>query len=56
MSDAPDKDNPPTGSLMFHLHTYLEDQEVDLYNIDYTLQFLLQGQTETIECSSNNIN
>ena len=38
MSDAPSKDNPPTGSVMFHLHTYLEDQEVDLYNIDYTLQ------------------
>ncbi len=38
MNDAPDKDNPPTGTLMFHLHTYLEDQEVDLYNIEYTLQ------------------
>lgn len=35
---APSKDNPPTGTLMFHLHTYLEDQEVDLYNIEYTLQ------------------
>ena len=31
MSDAPDKDNPPTGTLMFHLHTYLEDQEVDFH-------------------------
>jgi hypothetical protein len=26
----------PTGTLLMHLHTYLEDQEVDLYNIDYT--------------------
>lgn len=24
MSDAPDKDNPPTGTLMFHLHTYVQ--------------------------------
>ena len=27
---------PPTGTVMFHLHTYIGDQEVDLYNIDYT--------------------
>jgi hypothetical protein len=38
LSDAPTNDNPPVGSLMFHLHTYLEDQEVDLYTIDYTLK------------------
>ncbi len=26
----------PTGTLMLHLHTYLDDNEVDLYNIAYT--------------------
>ncbi len=26
----------PTGTVMFHLHTYIEDNEVDLYNIPYS--------------------
>jgi hypothetical protein len=26
----------PTGTFMFHLHTYIQDNEVDLYNIPYT--------------------
>ncbi len=26
----------PTGTLMLHLHTYIEEQEVDLYGIEYT--------------------
>jgi hypothetical protein len=31
------EDQPaPTGTVMFHLHTYIEDNEVDLYNIPYT--------------------
>jgi hypothetical protein len=28
--------NTPTGTVMFHLHTYLENTEVDGYNIVYT--------------------
>ncbi|MES2591182.1 MAG: MbnP family protein [Bacteroidota bacterium] len=28
--------NTPKGTFMFHLHTYLSDSEVDLYNITYT--------------------
>jgi hypothetical protein len=27
----------PKGTFMLHLHTYLDNNEVDLYNIDYTL-------------------
>lgn len=26
----------PTGTFMFHLHTYIDNSEVDLYNITYT--------------------
>ncbi len=29
--------NVPTGDLKFHLHTYIGDQEVDAYNIDYPM-------------------
>jgi hypothetical protein len=32
----PANDGAPTGILMFHLHNYIEDNEVDLYNIPYT--------------------
>lgn len=28
----------PTGTVMFHLHTYIGDNEVDLYNIPYSTQ------------------
>lgn len=28
--------NTPKGTLMFHLHTYIDQEEVDLYNIPYT--------------------
>lgn len=34
--DNPVDDSTPTGTIMFHLHTYIEDNEVDLYNIPYT--------------------
>jgi hypothetical protein len=34
--DNPVDDSTPTGKVMFHLHTYIEDNEVDLYNIPYT--------------------
>ncbi len=29
-------ENTPKGTLMFHLHTYLDENEVDLYNAIYT--------------------
>jgi len=30
-------DHPaPWGKVMFHLHSYIEDEEIDLYNIPYT--------------------
>ena len=28
--------NTPKGTFMFHLHTYIDENEVDLYNIPYT--------------------
>lgn len=34
--DPDDGDVVPTGIMMFHLHNYIEDNEVDLYNIPYT--------------------
>ena len=35
--DDLDADTPqPTGTVMFHLHTYIQDNEVDLYNIPYS--------------------
>jgi hypothetical protein len=34
--DDPADDIPPVGTVEFHLHTYIEDNEVDLYNIPYT--------------------
>jgi hypothetical protein len=35
--DDPSTDIPtPAGTVMFHLHTYIQDNEVDLYNIPYT--------------------
>lgn len=34
---APEQTNTPeTGTFFFHLHTYIEDNEVDAYNIVYT--------------------
>jgi hypothetical protein len=33
---ADEKPETPTGIFMFHLHTYLDNNEVDLYNIPYT--------------------
>lgn len=34
--DPAPTDNVPTGKLFFHLHTYIDETEVDLYNIAYT--------------------
>ncbi len=36
--NSPDKDNTPvpTGKYFFHLHSYIDESEVDLYNITYT--------------------
>jgi hypothetical protein len=34
--DPADDGVVPTGIMMFHLHNYIEDNEVDLYNIPYT--------------------
>lgn len=34
--DHPEEQAAPTGILMFHLHTYIQDNEVDLYNIPYS--------------------
>jgi len=31
----PDNSNTPKGTLMFHLHTYIDEHEVDLYNAVY---------------------
>ncbi len=38
-TDDPSGETPlptPTGTVSFHLHTYIQDNEVDLYNIPYT--------------------
>lgn len=35
----------PTGTFMFHLHTYIDNDEVDLYNIDYAT---LDGRTVSL--------
>lgn len=34
--DHPEDEAAPTGTLVFHLHTYIQDNEVDLYNIPYS--------------------
>lgn len=34
--DNPGDESTPVGTITFHLHTYIEDNEVDLYNIPYT--------------------
>lgn len=34
--DHPEDLPAPAGTFMFHLHTYIEDNEVDLYNIPYS--------------------
>lgn len=42
VSSCKEKDTPkpdpsvPTGTFMFHLHTYIDNDEVDLYDITYT--------------------
>ncbi len=33
---APNNGSTPTGTLIFHLHTYIDNNEVDAYNIAYT--------------------
>lgn len=35
-NDTPEDPVTPTGTFSFHLHTYIEDNEVDLYNIPYS--------------------
>ena len=43
--EEPPAGGGPTGTFMFHLHTYIDHNEVDLYDIDYTT---LDGRTMSL--------